>query len=80
MRYLEVRQGDRAVVIAPLLITAKPGGLLFYDPPRLAGMASVIPNLATPLPISANPRVDIGCELARLIQPDLNTAGLPVPR
>jgi uncharacterized protein len=33
VRYLEVRQDDRAVALAPLLITPKPGGLLFYDRP-----------------------------------------------
>ena len=37
VRYLEVRQDGQAVGLAPLLITEKPGGLLFYDPPRLAG-------------------------------------------
>lgn len=36
-RYLELREGDRAVALAPLLLTPTPGGLLFYDPPRLAG-------------------------------------------
>src|SRR5262249_38079476 len=36
-RYLKVREDGRAVALAPLLITEKPGGLLFYDPPRLAG-------------------------------------------
>ncbi|TQC50913.1 GNAT family N-acetyltransferase [Rhodococcus sp. WS4] len=37
VRYLEVREDGRAVAFAPLLFTARPGGLLFYDPPRLAG-------------------------------------------
>jgi uncharacterized protein len=41
-RYLEVREGDRAVALAPLLLTEKPGGLLFYDPPRLAGTAGAL--------------------------------------
>ena len=36
VRYLEIRENDQAVALASLLITAKPGGLLFYDPPRLA--------------------------------------------
>ena len=50
VRYLEVRQGDRAVALAPLLITPKPGGLLFYDPPRLAGTAGALaePELLDP--------------------------------
>ena len=39
VRYLEVRAGGRTVAVAPLLFTARPGGLLFYDPPRLAGTA-----------------------------------------
>jgi predicted N-acyltransferase len=42
VRYLEVRQDGRAVALAPLLITAKPGGLLFYDPPRLVGTAGAL--------------------------------------
>ena len=50
VRYLEVRQGDRAVALAPLLIAPKPGGLLFYDPPRLAGTAGALaePELLDP--------------------------------
>lgn len=39
VRYLELREDGRAVALAPLLFTAQPGGLLFYDPPRLAGTA-----------------------------------------
>ena len=42
VRYLEVREGGQTVALAPLLITAKPGGLLFYDPPRLAGTAGAL--------------------------------------
>jgi predicted N-acyltransferase len=50
MRYLEVHEGDRTVALAPLLITAKPGGLLFYDAPRLAGTAGSMaePELLDP--------------------------------
>ena len=50
VRYLEVRQAGRTVAIAPLLITAKPGGLLFYDPPRLVGTAGALadPELLDP--------------------------------
>jgi uncharacterized protein len=50
VRYLEVRQDGRAVAIAPLLITAKPGGLLFYDPPRMVGTAGALaaPDLLDP--------------------------------
>jgi len=49
-RYLVVRADGRAVALAPLLITAKPGGLLFYDPPRLAGTAGALaePGLLDP--------------------------------
>lgn len=50
VRYLEVREGGWAVALAPLLITAKPGGLLFYDAPRLAGTAGALaePGLLDP--------------------------------
>ncbi len=50
VRYLEVREGGQAVALAPLLITEKPGGLLFYDPPRLAGTAGALaePELLDP--------------------------------
>jgi uncharacterized protein len=50
VRYLELREGGRAVALAPLLITSKPGGLLFYDPPRLAGTAGPMaePELLEP--------------------------------
>jgi uncharacterized protein len=50
VRYLEIREDGRAVALAPLLITAKPGGLLFYDPPRLAGTAGALaePGLLDP--------------------------------
>ena len=50
VRYLEVREDGQAVALAPLLITAKPGGLLFYDPPRLAGTAGALaePELLDP--------------------------------
>ncbi|WP_431981512.1 GNAT family N-acetyltransferase [Streptomyces qinglanensis] len=41
-RYLEVRQGGRPVALAPLLVTRQAGGLLFYDPPRLAGTAGAM--------------------------------------
>lgn len=37
VRYLEVREDGQTVALAPLLFTAQPGGLLFYDPPRLVG-------------------------------------------
>jgi predicted N-acyltransferase len=50
VRYLEIRENGQAVALAPLLITAKPGGLLFYDPPRLAGTAGALaePELLDP--------------------------------
>src|ERR1700754_4647352 len=50
VRYLEVRQDGQTVALAPLLITAEPGGLLFYDPPRLAGTAGALaePELLDP--------------------------------
>ncbi|OBA88871.1 hypothetical protein A5662_24655 [Mycobacteriaceae bacterium 1482268.1] len=50
VRYLEVRHHDHAVALAPLLITTAPGGLLFYDPPRLAGTAGAMaePDLLDP--------------------------------
>jgi uncharacterized protein len=50
MRYLEIYEDGRTVALAPLLITAKPGGLLFYDPPRLAGTAGSLaePDLLDP--------------------------------
>lgn len=50
VRYLEVREDGQAVALAPLLITEKPGGLLFYDPPRLAGTAGALaePELLDP--------------------------------
>ena len=50
VRYLEVRQDGQAVGLAPLLITEKPGGLLFYDPPRLVGTAGALaePELLDP--------------------------------
>lgn len=50
VRYLEVREDGQAVALAPLLITEKPGGLLFYDPPRLAGTAGALaePDLLDP--------------------------------
>jgi predicted N-acyltransferase len=50
VRYLQVRDDGQAVALAPLLITAKPGGLLFYDPPRLAGTAGALaePELLGP--------------------------------
>jgi uncharacterized protein len=50
VRCLELRENDRAVALAPLLITTKPGGLLFYDPPRLAGTAGAFaePELLDP--------------------------------
>jgi hypothetical protein len=50
VRYLEIREDGRAVALASLLITAKPGGLLFYDPPRLAGTAGALaePELLDP--------------------------------
>ncbi len=50
VRYLEVREDGKAVALAPLLITEKPGGLLFYDPPRLAGTAGALaePELLDP--------------------------------
>ncbi|MEU5689988.1 GNAT family N-acetyltransferase [Streptomyces venezuelae] len=37
---LQVLEEDRPVALATLLVTHKPGGLLFYDAPRLAGTAS----------------------------------------
>ncbi|MEN0137260.1 MAG: GNAT family N-acetyltransferase [Rhodococcus sp. (in: high G+C Gram-positive bacteria)] len=50
VRYLEVRADGRAVAVAPLLVTERPGGLLFYDPPRLAGTAGPMaePELLDP--------------------------------
>lgn len=50
VRYLEVREDGQAVALAPMLITEKPGGLLFYDPPRLAGTAGALaePELLDP--------------------------------
>jgi uncharacterized protein len=50
VRYLEIREDGHAVALAPLLITQKPGGLLFYDPPRLAGTAGALaqPELLDP--------------------------------
>ena len=50
VRYLEIREDGQAVALASLLITAKPGGLLFYDPPRLAGTAGALaePELLDP--------------------------------
>jgi uncharacterized protein len=50
VRYLQVRENGRVVALAPLLITEKPGGLLFYDPPRLAGTAGALaePELLDP--------------------------------
>ena len=50
VRYLEMRENGQAVALASLLITAKPGGLLFYDPPRLAGTAGALaePELLDP--------------------------------
>lgn len=50
VRYLLVTDGDRAVAIAPLLLTREGGGLLFYDPPRLAGTAGAMaePDLLDP--------------------------------
>jgi len=36
-RYLEVHEDGQVVALAPLLVTPRPGGLLFYDAPRLAG-------------------------------------------
>ena len=50
VRYLEMREDGQAIALAPLLITAKPGGLLFYDPPRLAGTAGALaePELLDP--------------------------------
>ena len=50
VRYLEVREDGLTVALAPLLITAKPGGLLFYDPPRLVGTAGALaePELLDP--------------------------------
>jgi hypothetical protein len=50
VRYLELREGGRTVALAPLLITPKPGGLLFYDPPRLAGTPGALaePELLDP--------------------------------
>jgi uncharacterized protein len=50
VRYVELRESGRAVALAPLLITPKPGGLLFYDPPRLAGTAGALaePELLEP--------------------------------
>lgn len=50
VRYLEVREDGQAVALAPLLITEKAGGLLFYDPPRLAGTAGALaqPELLDP--------------------------------
>ncbi|MCQ4120633.1 GNAT family N-acetyltransferase [Rhodococcus tibetensis] len=42
VRYLEVREDGQTVALAPLLFTAKPGGLLFYDPPRLVGTAGAL--------------------------------------
>src|SRR5262245_19795576 len=49
-RYLEVREDGQAVALAPLLITPKPSGLLFYDPPGLAGTAGALaePELLDP--------------------------------
>ncbi|WJV44088.1 GNAT family N-acetyltransferase [Streptomyces flavofungini] len=37
---LQVLEEDRPVALATLLVTHTPGGLLFYDAPRLAGTAS----------------------------------------
>jgi uncharacterized protein len=37
VRYLEVSACGEVVALAPLLLTPKAGGLLFYDPPRLTG-------------------------------------------
>ncbi|MFD7921902.1 GNAT family N-acetyltransferase [Streptomyces sp. NPDC059740] len=39
-RVLQVLEADRPVALATLLITREPGGLLFYDAPRLAGTPS----------------------------------------
>jgi uncharacterized protein len=36
-RYLEICEDGCPVAIAPLLLTTKPGGLLFYDLPKLVG-------------------------------------------
>src|SRR4051794_31016170 len=50
VRYLDVRQSGRSVALAMLLITPRPGGLLFYDPPRLAGTPGALaePELLDP--------------------------------
>jgi hypothetical protein len=50
VRYLDVRHSDRSVALAMLLITPRPGGLLFYDPPRLAGTPGALaePELLDP--------------------------------
>jgi uncharacterized protein len=44
VRYLEIRKDGQALALAPLLITAKPGGLLIYDPPRLVGAQARWPS------------------------------------
>ncbi|MEU1629389.1 GNAT family N-acetyltransferase [Streptomyces sp. NPDC020096] len=50
VRYLRIQENDRVVALAPLLLTRKAGGLLFYDPPRLAGTAGAMaePELLDP--------------------------------
>ncbi|MFJ3880230.1 GNAT family N-acetyltransferase [Streptomyces sp. NPDC090077] len=50
VRCLEVLEGERPVALATLMVTAKPGGLLFYDAPRLAGTPSPMaePELLDP--------------------------------
>ncbi|MFI6055260.1 GNAT family N-acetyltransferase [Streptomyces violascens] len=47
---LQVLEGERPVALATLLLTRRPGGLLFYDAPRLAGTASPMaePELLDP--------------------------------
>ncbi|MBX9399495.1 GNAT family N-acetyltransferase [Streptomyces sp. TRM72054] len=50
VHHLEVRENERTVALATLLLTPKAGGLLFYDPPRLVGTAGAMaePELLEP--------------------------------
>ncbi|MEU5896732.1 GNAT family N-acetyltransferase [Streptomyces venezuelae] len=63
---LQVLEEDRPVALATLLLTHKPGGLLFYDAPRLAG---------TPSPMAEPDLLDE----AEREQWDHLTASLPLP-
>ncbi|MCQ4041304.1 GNAT family N-acetyltransferase [Streptantibioticus rubrisoli] len=50
VRYLRIEEYGHTVALAPLLLTREPGGLLFYDPPRLATTAGAMaePELLDP--------------------------------